>query len=547
LLARALDNDPNYFATAAADRAEVVAGLVALTGVVDTKVSTATLAAATATLQGQINTKASGDAVDALRETVDAKAFTSDLATATATLQGQINTKASGDYVTALAETVGSKASSTDLAAATATLQGQIATKASGDYVTALAETVASKASSTDLAAATATLQGQIATKASGASVTALAETVASKASQARLDFVGQNFQPRVTAFAPLSLVPRSGPQDNPFSELSVDLGAYATTAALGTKADAASVYTKAQVGAAIAAADSNLTAGTAVGGHPVLANGVVRALRVLNPLKLAPDTSLLEIRLDQGELAATPQIAALQAAVATKQDALAAGSSLVFHEPLLQDGRVKSLVAGAGVTLSSTSDLVTLSALPSSAPGGAGNFSLVGPAGEILRLRPGSGAYALQHTGAVELGVVTQGAQFLAPFSVMDAANGTALRARVSETRVEFFRDTVVNGSLSVTGLSEFQSVEAVGVVAEQVVWVKGVNTTVQSIMFPGSLQLGKWRTRGNEAGRFVLERFDDDGTTQTNGWVTELHLRTTRTRMPRGSRSRVSGPRGS
>jgi hypothetical protein len=38
---------------------------------------------------------------------------------------------------------------------------------------------------------------------------------------------------------------------------------------------------------------------------------------------------------------------------------------------------------------------------------------------------------------------------------------------------------------------------------------------------MFPGSLQLGKWRNRGSEWSRFVLERFDDDGTTQTNGWV--------------------------
>jgi hypothetical protein len=38
---------------------------------------------------------------------------------------------------------------------------------------------------------------------------------------------------------------------------------------------------------------------------------------------------------------------------------------------------------------------------------------------------------------------------------------------------------------------------------------------------MFPGSLQLGKWRTRGSDEGRFVLERLDDDGKVQTNGWV--------------------------
>jgi hypothetical protein len=58
---------------------------------------------------------------------------------------------------------------------------------------------------------------------------------VATKASQAQLDFVGQNFQPRITGFAPLSLVPRTGPQSNPFAELSIDLDAYATTAAVAS------------------------------------------------------------------------------------------------------------------------------------------------------------------------------------------------------------------------------------------------------------------------------------------------------------------------
>jgi hypothetical protein len=38
---------------------------------------------------------------------------------------------------------------------------------------------------------------------------------------------------------------------------------------------------------------------------------------------------------------------------------------------------------------------------------------------------------------------------------------------------------------------------------------------------MFPGSLQLGKWRLRGADAGQAVLERFDDDGVLQTGGWT--------------------------
>jgi hypothetical protein len=77
------------------------------------------------------------------------------------------------------------------------------------------------------------------------------------------------------------------------------------------------------------------------------------------------------------------------------------------------------------------------------------------------------------------------------------------------------------VAGGLQVTGLSQLQGIEAQGVVAQQVVWVTGGTGAPQSIMFPGSLALGKWRTRGSEAERFVLERFDDDGTTRTHAWL--------------------------
>jgi hypothetical protein len=38
---------------------------------------------------------------------------------------------------------------------------------------------------------------------------------------------------------------------------------------------------------------------------------------------------------------------------------------------------------------------------------------------------------------------------------------------------------------------------------------------------MFPGSLTLGEWRLRGNEAGTFFVERFDGDGTLVTDSWL--------------------------
>jgi hypothetical protein len=89
------------------------------------------------------------------------------------------------------------------------------------------------------------------------------------------------------------------------------------------------------------------------------------------------------------------------------------------------------------------------------SATGPAGTFSMVDAQGKILRLRPGTGAYAVTQSGqgSVELGVQLQAAQFQAPFSVMDQATATALRARFLETKAEFFTAVEVNGATNVSG----------------------------------------------------------------------------------------------
>jgi hypothetical protein len=141
---------------------------------------------------------------------------------------------------------------------------------------------------------------------------------------------------------------------------------------------------------------------------------------------------------------------------VDTKQDLLSAGTGFVFHEKLLEANTIKSLTAGANVTLVSTGEFVSISAEgggATSAEGPAGTFSLVNEAGEIRRIRPGAGAYAMDQGASVEVGVQLQAAQFQAPFAVMDQANATALRARLGETRAEFFTAVEVNGALSVSG----------------------------------------------------------------------------------------------
>jgi hypothetical protein len=133
---------------------------------------------------------------------------------------------------------------------------------------------------------------------------------------------VGQNFQPRITAFDPLSLVPRVDPDNNPSAELSIDLDAYATAAAL---------------------------------------------------------TEGLAGKADQSALTSTDQaLAALTVEVDGKQDALTAGTGLVFHERLLEANTIKSLTAGNNVTLTSTGEFVSISAEgggATSADGQAGTF----------------------------------------------------------------------------------------------------------------------------------------------------------------------------
>jgi hypothetical protein len=149
--------------------------------------------------------------------------------------------------------------------------------------------------------------------------------------------------------------------------------------------------------------------------------------------------------------------ITAIADEAASKQAALSAGSSLVFHEKLLEGTKIKSLAPGAGVELSSTGDLVNVSVSPNLA------------------------VSSLASTGSTPISVT---------------------------------------GGLQVSGLTKVGALEAAGVVTDQVVWVGNGNPT-PSVMFPGSLALGKWRIRGNETGRFVLERFDDDGEVQTDGWL--------------------------
>jgi hypothetical protein len=96
---------------------------------------------------------------------------------------------------------------------------------------------------------------------------------------------------------------------------------------------------------AELAGKQNQLTPGTVAGGHQLLQNGVVRAIKGSGPLKVAADTNHVEVWLDQNELAATAAIATLQTSVAGKQSQLTPGTVVGGHQ-MLQNGVVRAIKA---------------------------------------------------------------------------------------------------------------------------------------------------------------------------------------------------------
>jgi hypothetical protein len=106
-----------------------------------------------------------------------------------------------------------------------------------------------------------------------------------------------------------------------------------------------------------------------------MLQDGVVRAIKGLSPVKVAVDTSHVEVFLDQSQLASTAALAALETEVDGKQPLLSAGTGFLYHEKLLEGTALKSLTAGENITLVSTGEFVSISAE------GGGATSTDGPA----------------------------------------------------------------------------------------------------------------------------------------------------------------------
>ena len=187
----------------------------------------------------------------------------------------------------------------------------ELLARAIGDdpaYFQTVAEGLAAKADAADVAADFATLAGVVDTKASSSSVAtadaALQEQIDTKASQTQLDFVGQNFQPTVRAFAPLSIVPRSDPDGNPFAELSLDDTNFASQEgllSLGATVEAvqATASSNAEAVAALTGSKQDtLIAGSPADGFPLLSSKNLRGLAATAPLTLANDGTHLTVGL---------------------------------------------------------------------------------------------------------------------------------------------------------------------------------------------------------------------------------------------------------
>jgi hypothetical protein len=85
-----------------------------------------------------------------------------------------------------------------------------------------------------------------------------------------------------------------------------------------------------------------------------IMQDGIVRALKAISPAWLAPDVNFVAIGVDLNNYATNT-------ALATKQNTLTAGTGMVFHEKLLEGTKVKSLVAGNNITLTSTEEFVNI------------------------------------------------------------------------------------------------------------------------------------------------------------------------------------------
>ena len=98
----------------------------------------------------------------------------------------------------------------------------------------------------------------------------------------------------------------------------------------IDTKADQATTYTKTEVDGQLVLKQNTLTAGTVQGGVMIMQDGIVRAMKGISPVWLAPDVNFVAIGVDLNNYATNT-------ALATKQNTLTAGTGLVFHEKLLE------------------------------------------------------------------------------------------------------------------------------------------------------------------------------------------------------------------
>ena len=124
----------------------------------------------------------------------------------------------------------------------------------------------------------------------------------------------------------------------------------------MNLKADKATTYTKTEVDGQVVLKQNTLTPGTVSNGYNILQDGVVRAMKAVSPIWLAPDANHLEIGINLTNYATNT-------ALDGKQNTLTAGTGMVFHEKLLEGTKVKSLVAGEHITMTSTDEFVNISA----------------------------------------------------------------------------------------------------------------------------------------------------------------------------------------
>jgi hypothetical protein len=237
-----------------------------------------------------------------------------------------------------------------------------------------------------------------------------------------------------------------------------------------------------------------------------IMQDGIVRAMKGISPVWLAPDVNFVAIGVDLANYATNT-------ALATKQNTLTAGTGMVFHEKLLEGTKVKSLVAGEHITMTSTGEFVNISGDMTYV-----NTQLATKANQATTYTKTEVDTALT-LKADQSALNTTNTTLAGKQNTLTAGTAMVFHEKLLEgTKV---KSLVPGNNITMTSTDEFVNINLSSGLVLNDVSVQNLFALAPIVSTYGTIQLGSWRLRGSESNNFVLERFDNDGAIAAIAWI--------------------------